>query len=176
MPTISPFRPADIAGLHEKADLVERLLASGAITETERAQLLDQFWAEHQADREARARRARFAPTVDHHIGEDAMNANEIVTQIEQTRSAMSAQVRKLSEFSPTPSPMPAAQAGGTSGFADVLHATVAGHITNAADSLRAIAEVESALRASIAKTAGAEPGVAPGSPHVIDADFREVK
>jgi hypothetical protein len=176
MPAIVSVQPADIAGLRDKADLVERLLASGAITETERAQLLDQFWAEHQADSEARARRARFAPTADHHTGEDTMNANDIVSQIEQTHSVMSAQVRELNKLSPKPFPMPAAQADGTGGLADIIHATVAGHLTNAADSLRAIAEVEAALRAPVGKTSGAEPSAAPGSPQIIDAEFREVK
>ncbi|MBO3706117.1 MAG: hypothetical protein J5X21_06875 [Candidatus Accumulibacter sp.] len=176
MSAIVSFQLADVAGLREKADLVERLLASGAITETEGTQLLNQFWAEHQTDGEARARRARFAPTADYHIGEDTMNANDIVTQIEQTHTVMSAQVRELNKLSPKPFPMPAVQADGTSGFADILHATVAGHITSAADSLRAIAEVEAAMRATVGKTSVAEPCPAPGIAQIIDAEFREMK
>jgi hypothetical protein len=175
MPEIVPYVSADIAGLREEADLVEKLVASGAITETERKQLLDQFLAEHQADRESSARRARFAPTAHLHIGENTMNANDIVTQIEHSRSVMSAQVRKLNEFSPTTVPMPAAQTGGTSGLADLLHDTIAGHMTNAADSLRAIAEVEAAMGAPIRKTAVTEPSSAPDNPQIIDAELGEV-
>lgn len=178
MPKTISFMPSDIAGLREKAELAEKLLASGAISEAELEQLLEQYWAEQQVDDVAHTRRARFATTADHHIyiGEKTMNANDIVNQIEQTRSVMSAQLRKLSECSPAPFAMAAVNKGGESGLVDVLHATVAGHVINAANSLRAIAEVEAALRTSTSKTTAAEPDASPRSPQVIDAEFREVK
>ena len=176
MPATISFRPADIAAMSENADMVEKLLLSGAITAAEHEQLLDQFWTVHQADSDARVRRARFAPTANQYLGEKTMNANDIVTQIEQQHAVMSAQVRKLNEFSPTPLVMPAASAGGANGLADMLHATVAGHVANAADSLRAIAEVEANLRAPIGKTVGTDPAKAPENAQVIDGEFREVK
>ena len=43
MPEIMPSVPAEFAGLRDETDLIEKLVASGAITETERKQLLDQF-------------------------------------------------------------------------------------------------------------------------------------
>lgn len=162
--------------MSENADMVEKLLSSGAITAVEREQLLGQFWTEHQADRDARVRRARLAPTANKFLGAETMNASDIVTQIEQQHAVMSAQMRKLNEISPIPLAMPAAPAAGANGLADLLHATVAGHVANAADSLRAIAEVEANLRAPIGKTVGTEPAKAPGSAQVVDGEFTEVK
>jgi polyhydroxyalkanoate synthesis regulator phasin len=121
MPEIIPYVPADLAGLRDEADLIEKLVASGAITETERKQLLDQFWAEHQADRESSARRAQFTPNAYQQEEGETMNANDIITQIEQTHSVMSAQIRKLKELTPAPLHMPATEPGGTSGLADLL-------------------------------------------------------
>lgn len=99
------------------------------------------------------------------------MNANDVVTQIEQTHSVMNAQIRKLNELTPTPLPITAAESGGTSGLSDLLHATIAGHITNAADSLRAIAEVEAAMGAPVCKTAVTEPNSVSDNPQIIDAE-----
>jgi polyhydroxyalkanoate synthesis regulator phasin len=172
MSPIVPLVPADIAGLREEADLVQKLVASGAITDTERKQLLDEFFAEHQADRESSARRAQLSTATDQEIGDDIMTANEIVTQIEHTRSVISAQIRKLNELTPAPLHIPATEAGGSSGLVDLLHATVAAHMTNAADSLRAIAEVEAAMRAPACKPAVTEPSSAPASPPTIDAEL----
>lgn len=104
------------------------------------------------------------------------MNAKDIVTQIEQQHAIMSAQVRKLNEFSPTPIALPTAPTGGVNGLADMLHATVDGHVANAADSVRAIAEVEANLRAPISKTVRTEPAKAPGNHQIIDGEFRDVK
>jgi hypothetical protein len=100
------------------------------------------------------------------------MNANDIINQIEQTHCVMSAQVRKLNEFSPSPFPMPSTEAGGTSGLADLLHATVAGHLTNAADSIRAIASVEAVMSAPVSKTSVTDPISTTGSPQTIDAEL----
>ena len=100
------------------------------------------------------------------------MNASEVITQIERTRTVMSAQVRKLNEFSPSPFPMSATEVGGPSGLADLLHATIAGHVTNAADSLRAIASVEAAMCAPVGKTTVTEPNSTPGGPQIIEAEF----
>jgi polyhydroxyalkanoate synthesis regulator phasin len=172
MPPIVALVPSDFAGLREQADLVEKLVASGAITETERKQLLDEFWAEQLADRESSVRRTGLSTTANHHIGEEIMNANDIVAQIGHTHSVMSAQVRKLNELTPTPLHIPAAEAGGSSGLADLLHATVAAHMTNAACSLNAIAEVEAAMRTPDCKTAVTEPRSVPDSPQTIGADL----
>ena len=103
----------------------------------------------------------------------ETINANRIVTEIEQTHSVISAQVRKLNEFSPSPFPMPATEAGGTSGLADLLHATIAGHLTNAADSLRAIASVEAVMSVPVSKkTSVTDPISTTGSPQTIDAEL----
>jgi hypothetical protein len=84
----------------------------------------------------------------------------------------MSAQIKKLNEFTPTPLATSAAEAAGTGGLADILLATVAGHITNAADSLRAIAAVESAMRAPSAEAPATESGSAPTNTQIIDAQI----
>lgn len=176
MAAITTIETADVAALRENAGMVEKLLASGAISAAEREQLLDQFWTELQADRDACARRARFAPTTTLSIGEKIMNAKDTVTQIEQAHAVMGAQVRKLNEISPTPLAMPQGPAGGANGLADLLHATVAGHVANAADSLRAIAEVEASLRAPVGRPVETTPANARREPEVIDAEFRQVK
>lgn len=176
MAAITTIETAGIAALRDNRDLVEKLLASGAITAAEREQLLDQFWIEHQADRDTRARRARFAPTTILSIGEKIMNANDTVTQIEQAHAVMGAQVRKLNEISPTLLAIPQGPAGGENGLAELLHATVAGHLANAADSLRAIAEVEAKLRVPIGRAVETAPTKGPREPEVIDAEFRQVK
>jgi hypothetical protein len=172
MATIENLAPHNLKEPDANACLIEKLAASGAITEAERKLLLDMFRNEHQADRESVLRRARFAPPTNLHLGEENMNANEIVSQIEHTRSVMSAQIKKLNEFTPAPLAMPAAEAVGTGGLQDILVATVAGHIANAADSLRAIAAVETAMCAPPAKASVTESSSVPANMQVIDAQI----
>ncbi len=174
MPEIIQYVPANITELQDEADLMEKLVESGAITEIERNRLLDQFRAEHQADRESRDRRAQFTNADQREEGE-SMNAKEIVAQIEQAHSVMSAQVRKLNEVSPTTFSLPTTEEGGASSLTDLLHATIAGNITNASDSLRAIASVETVMCASGSKPAVTEQSTTPGCPQIIQAEAGEV-
>lgn len=172
MATINTLAPIDLKEFDVNVALIDKLTDSGAITEAERKHLLDVFQNEQESDRESDLRRARFAPPTNPHLGEQNMNANDIVSQIEYTRSVMSAQIKKLNEFTPTPLATSAAEAAGTGGLADILLATVAGHITNAADSLRAIAAVESAMRAPSAEAPATESGSAPTNTQIIDAQI----
>jgi len=103
------------------------------------------------------------------------MNANDIVTQIAHTHNVMSAQVRKLNELSPKPTSMTGAETGTTSGLADLLQATIAGHISNATESLRAIAEVEAAMCAPVSKATVTVTNSTLGSSQIIDAEVGEV-
>jgi len=126
-------------------------------------------------DHEAHARFAQLSPTANHQQGEAAMNTEEIIAQIEKTREVMSAQLHKLNERCPRPFPAPTVREGET-GLEELLHATVAGHIANAAEALRTLGEAEAATRAVHAnKTAATEPGAAPSDPQVIDTEFKEM-
>jgi len=172
MATLDKLAPPNLKESDVNAGRVEKLAASGAINEAERKHLLDMFWNEHRADRESGLRRARFAPPSNLHLGEQNMNATDIVSQIEHTRSVMSAQIKKLNEFTPTPLAAPATGASGTSGLEDILVATVAGHIANAADSLRAIAIVETAMGALGTRTSVTDSNSASGNAQIIDAQI----
>ena len=172
MAAVENLVPLDLKVQDDNAGLVKKLVASGAINEAEHRFLLDMFRHEQQKDRESGLRRARFAPPTNLQLGEQNMNANEIVSQIEHTRNVMSAQIKKLNEFTPTPLATPATEAAGTGGLEDILVATVAGHIANAADSLRAIAVVERAMHAPATKVSATESGSAPGDPQIIDAQI----
>ena len=103
------------------------------------------------------------------------MNPNDTIAQIELTHAVMGAQIRKLNEISPAPRAMPQVPADGTNGLADLLYATVAGHIESAAKSLHAIAEVEKSVRAAMSKSAEAAPTAAHNNSQVIDGEFKEV-
>ena len=167
---------ADITVLSENTDMVEKLLACGAISDTEGKLLLEQFRDEHQADRDTCARRVRFAPTTTtHNFGEETMNPNDTIAQIELTHAVMSAQLRKLNEISPAPRSMPQVPIDGSNGLADLLYTTVAGHVESAAKSLHAIAEVEQSVRAVISKSVEAAPTTSHNNPQVIDGEFKEV-
>jgi len=172
MTTVENAVSLDLKVLDVNAGLVETLVASGAISDAEHKLLLDMFRNEQQLDRESDLRRAQFAPLTNLHIGEQDMNANEIVSQIEHTRSVMSAQIKKLNQFAPAPVTAPSAEAAGTGGLADILVATVAGHIANAADSLRAIAAVETAMCAPPATASLTESTSVPADMQVIDAQI----
>ena len=140
----------DLEALSTTAALVRELHESGAVSDAERAALLDAAWNDAAQDREAARTRRQdtyFSSGHHHYPEEPTMDPRTIISVIERDHAVIAAQVEKLGEQAATLFPTRLGEGDTPTNVAAMVSNLARGHLQGAADTLAALAEVETNVR-----------------------------